>query len=102
MAGGSQTFDSTWTVDASGNWSVGSNWGTQVPYYVNGQEYITIEPVVPGADDAVSLNPGGSSPFTVTYDTTDEVNSLGAVPYASLDITGGALTIDDAGCSTAR
>ena len=96
---GTQIFDSTWTADASGNWSDGGNWSTQVPYYYGNppQQGITLEPVVPGADDAVSLAPGGTNPFTVTFDTTDTVHSLGSNNYATLAVQGGALTISDGG-----
>ena len=67
-----------WQPDASGNWTNASDWSGGEPT---------------STDDQVFLEPAGTSPFTVTYDTTDSIYSLASNQYATLRMTGGTLTL---------
>ena len=68
-----------WQPDASGNWTSGRDWsGGAVPTSISAQ---------------VFLEPSGTSPFTVTYNTNDSIYSLAANQYATLRMTGGTLTL---------
>jgi Ca2+-binding RTX toxin-like protein len=80
------TITDTWTIDGAGNWSTGTDW-FQV---VNNN---TLHQQPNSGNDAV-LSPSGTTPFVVTYNETDTVNSLAGNQYATLDLTGGTLTID--------
>jgi hypothetical protein len=86
-------YPSSWASDVDGDWSNGSNWQTTT------SSSPPPAAIVPGTDDDVYLQPAdnGSNPFTVTYDTTDTVNQLNAVTFATFDITGGELTVNEGG-----
>ncbi len=80
-----------WTLDASGNWSDGGNWSTEVQ---SGNSIVN-EPIPPPNGYNVQITPGGNTPFTVTYDTTADENTLTGQFGATFDMVGGALTIDN-------
>lgn len=88
--GGTITAD-TWTLDANANWSAGG-WYRVV-------QLVPLETVdVPanaGNDAEFDLN--GTVDATITYNETDTVNRLDADGYATLDMTGGRLTINAGG-----
>jgi hypothetical protein len=88
-----QILNAVWAPDASGAWTNGANWSTQVIVYVDGNPEIQNEPIEPEGAYNVSLAPGGTTPFTVTYATTDSINSLASNQYATLDVTSGTLTL---------
>jgi hypothetical protein len=77
-------YGATW-ITTDGDWSTAANWLESDPNTGNPLHY------VPGVSNSVSF--GGSSSYTVTYNTTDEIWSLGGFS-AILDINGGSLTID--------
>lgn len=84
---------SYWTIDADGSWTTPDSW-----YTYSGSDF---KNVIPGSDDAVSLTPydpttktyKGTTPFVLSYNATDVVASIQGPAFATLDITGGALTI---------
>ena len=80
------TLQAFWTLDLSGNWSNGADWSTQVMQ--NGS--IVNVPIPPPNNYDVSLAPGGSAPFTVTYNTNATEHTLTGQIGSTLDITGGA------------
>jgi hypothetical protein len=83
---GMSTILDTWTIDSPGTWSVGGNWLQNVNNTPVHQQ--------PNSGNDAVLSPSGTTPFVVTYNETDTVNSLAGNQYATLDLTGGTLTID--------
>jgi fibronectin-binding autotransporter adhesin len=83
-------YSSTW-IAGDGDWTDAGDWSTYDPS--TGMD----EPEVPGADNDVSLPSNSGGAYTVTYDTTDTIWSLGTVANATLDMTGGSLTVDYGG-----
>ena len=70
----------TWATEASGSWTVASNWNDNGFY-----------PGQSGNADQVEITT--TSGIIVTYDTTATIESLTTNSDATLDITGGSLTI---------
>jgi hypothetical protein len=83
-----------WTLDASGNWNSGA-WYQVIPepppIYSE-----TVDVPANAGNDAV-FDPNGTNDFTITYNETDTVNNLTGDFYATLDVTGGKLTINQGG-----
>ncbi len=80
-----------WTLDANANWN-GDGWYRVVQLVP--LETVDI-PANAGNDAEFDLN--GTSDAVITYDETDTVNRLDADGYATLDVTGGTLTINAGG-----
>lgn len=89
-------YEDTWTVDASGSWSDGGNWYQVVPapppIY---SETLHVQP--DAGNDANLLQASGTADFVVSYDETDTVNSLSGSVQATLEVSGGTLTINQGG-----
>jgi hypothetical protein len=83
----------SWTA-GSGNWDDGDNWLQVVPIPNPPYQENVYEP--PVASNDAEIEPGGSTPFTVSYDETDTVNQLTGSAQATLSMTGGTLTINQA------
>ncbi len=70
----------TWQA-GSGDWASPSNWQPAA---------------VPGANASATL-PASGTGYSVSFDTTDTIDQLFAGPGASLDLAGGALTVNAGG-----
>jgi len=84
-----------YTVDAAGTWADGGNWYQVLPLAVH--PFSETLHVQPGITNDVEVDPAGTSSFTVTYNETDTVNQIAGNTYATLEVTGGTLTVDQGG-----
>ena len=60
---------------------------------VDGNPTIENEAVEPMGNYDVTIAPAGTTPFAVTYNTTDAINSLAGSSLVTFDMTGGTLTL---------
>ena len=95
------TYQTYWALDANGDWTNAADWWTYVPNPNPPPGYQPWQHVVPGLSNDVNLTPtsepsgvsAGASPFTISYSATDTINSLSGPAFATLDVTGGSLTV---------
>ena len=70
----------SWILDANGSWETAANWSS--------------DPALPGTDDDVTIDVGGSTIRTITHGAgTDTVRTLFDMEH--LVITGGSLVVTD-------